>query len=85
MGRSFKAMFVPDVHSAQNYKTNLQAIMEKKKTKAKTIARGYRLRPKTHKLIMRLQKKLNRAADDVLWDACDKLYRQVSLSQARQL
>ncbi|HAX48572.1 MAG TPA: hypothetical protein PK605_10510 [Ignavibacteria bacterium] len=59
--------------------------MEKKKHKEKTIARGYRLRPKTHKLIMRLQKKLNRAADDVLWKACEELYRQVNLNRARQL
>jgi len=58
--------------------------MDKKRTKEKTIARGYRLKPKTHKLIHRLQKKMNRAADEVLWDACDKLYRQVNLSQARQ-
>ena len=74
------------VHSSQRtiLQNQLQGIIKKEKAKEKTIARGYRLRPKTHKLIMRLQKKLNRAADEVLWDACEKLYRQVSLNRARQ-
>lgn len=59
--------------------------MEKKKTKEKTIARGYRLKPKTHKLIQRLQKKLRVAADEVLWEACEKLNRQVTIGESQQI
>ncbi len=52
--------------------------MDRRKQKEQTVARGYRLKPRTHKLIQTLQKKLNCAADGVIWEACEELSRKVA-------
>lgn len=72
-------MFVPVVHGAQKVTVNYNSTgyMENRKNNEQTITRGYRLKPRTHKLIQELQKKLNCAADGVIWEACENLCREV--------
>jgi hypothetical protein len=42
-----------------------------------TISKGYRLRPETHKLIMKLQKKIKGTKDDTISQACGMLHSMV--------
>lgn len=43
----------------------------------KTVPRGYRLKPETHKLIARIQKLMNAKADEVINTACKKHYENI--------
>lgn len=42
--------------------------------RAGAVAKGYRLKPATHKLIAKLQKKINGTKDDAISRACKMLY-----------
>jgi hypothetical protein len=45
--------------------------------RVKTVPRGYRLKPETHKLIARIQKLMNANADEVINTACKKHYESI--------
>ena len=44
----------------------------------KAISKGYRLKPETHKLIMKLSKKIKGTNDDTISWACNILYDIIS-------
>jgi len=48
--------------------------------KVKTVPRGYRLKPETHKLIARIQKIMNANAEEVINTACKKHYVDLKIS-----
>lgn len=49
------------------------------KPKSLKKAKGYRLRPETHKLIDKLQIKLKADQDEVITRACEMLYAELKL------
>jgi hypothetical protein len=50
------------------------------KPKSIKIAKGYRLKPATHKLIDKLQIILNADQDKVISDACKLLYKELRIN-----
>ena len=55
------------------------------KHKVKKIAKGYRLKASTHKLIDKLQVILNADQDTVITRACKLLYREVTKANTKTL
>ncbi len=49
--------------------------------RVKTVPRGYRLKPETHKLIARIQKLMNASAEEVINEACRKHYEELKVRQ----
>ncbi len=45
--------------------------------RVKTVPRGYRLKPETHKLIAKIQRIMNASADEVINTACGKHYEKI--------
>jgi hypothetical protein len=48
------------------------------KKKSRKTAKGYRLKPETHKLINKLCELLEADQDEVISKACRKIYKEVS-------
>lgn len=47
----------------------------------KTVPRGYRLKPQTHKLIAKIQRIMNASAEEVINTACRKHYEELNVKQ----
>ncbi len=45
--------------------------------RVKTVPRGYRLKPETHKLIARIQRLMKASAEEVINTACRKHYEEL--------
>lgn len=45
--------------------------------RVKTVPRGYRLKPETHKLIAKIQKLMNASADEVINAVCKIHYEKI--------
>lgn len=55
-----------------------------KKQKSEKISKGYRLNPKTHKLIDELQIILKLSQDEVIYRACEKLFSDIKKSKKNE-
>jgi plasmid maintenance system killer protein len=49
--------------------------------RVKTIPRGYRLKPDTHKLIAKIQRLMKASADEVINVSCSKQYEKLKDQQ----
>jgi hypothetical protein len=49
----------------------------KANNKAEGVSKGYRLKPETHRLVIRVQKKIDGTKDDVISRACKMFYETV--------
>lgn len=46
--------------------------------RTKTVPRGYRLKPETHKLIARIQRIMKASADEVINKACSQYFEEIN-------
>ncbi|MBZ0203904.1 MAG: hypothetical protein K8I03_12870 [Ignavibacteria bacterium] len=53
--------------------------------KNKTISKGYRLKPETHKLITKIQRSLKISTDEVLNKACSKYFEELNPDNGKSI
>jgi len=56
----------------------------KENSRTEAIAKGYRLKPETHKLVEKLQKKINGTKDDAINRACRMFYDEIIDSRKKR-
>jgi hypothetical protein len=54
----------------------MSTVIQMKKKPIK-YSKGYRLRPETHELISRIQRRLDTSSDSVLFNACREYYIKI--------
>jgi hypothetical protein len=58
--------------------------MRNKINNTEGVSRGYRLKPETHSLVSRVQKKIDGTKDEVISRACKMLYLRITGAGAKK-